>query len=230
MDEYFSDSNRFLDYATGDPAALYEQIAEGEHQRQDFKFRIDSAQKIAKTLSAFANTGGGKLLIGVKDNGRITGIDPEEEYYMIEGAAERYCRPAVPFSAQVYETEDGRVLEIAVADSGQRPHLVKDSDEQYRAYLRQDDENFAASKAVLRYLRDKKPQSARKNMVAYGPIEQALFELFSQHTLISISQFCRKAKIPIYKGEKTLALFLKWQIIDWHATDKGIRYRLREQP
>ena len=31
-------------------------IAEGEHQQQDFKFEISDARKIAKTLSAFANT------------------------------------------------------------------------------------------------------------------------------------------------------------------------------
>ena len=43
-------------------------IAEGEHQQQDFKFEISDARKIAKTLSAFANTDGGRLLIGVKDN------------------------------------------------------------------------------------------------------------------------------------------------------------------
>ncbi|WP_302323539.1 helix-turn-helix domain-containing protein, partial [Bacteroides caecimuris] len=42
-------------------------IAEGEHQQQDFKFEISDARKIAKTLSAFANTDGGRLLIGVKD-------------------------------------------------------------------------------------------------------------------------------------------------------------------
>ena len=63
-------------------------IAEGEHQQQDFKFEISDARKIAKTLSAFANTDGGRLLIGVKDNGRIAGVRSEEEKYMIEAAAQ----------------------------------------------------------------------------------------------------------------------------------------------
>ena len=58
-------------------------IAEGEHQQQDFKFEISDARKIAKTLSAFANTDGGRLLIGVKDNGKIAGVRSEEEKYMI---------------------------------------------------------------------------------------------------------------------------------------------------
>ncbi|WP_292288915.1 RNA-binding domain-containing protein [Marivita sp.] len=46
-------------------------IREGEHQKQDFKFAVNDARKIARSLVAFANTDGGKLLIGVKDNGVI---------------------------------------------------------------------------------------------------------------------------------------------------------------
>ena len=68
-------------------------IAEGEHQQQDFKFEISDARKIAKTLSAFANTDGGKLLIGVKDNGKIAGVRSDEEQYMIEAAARTLLQP-----------------------------------------------------------------------------------------------------------------------------------------
>ena len=58
-------------------------ISEGEHVHQDFKFAISDARKIAKSLSAFANTEGGRLLVGVKDNGKIAGVRSEEELYMI---------------------------------------------------------------------------------------------------------------------------------------------------
>ena len=56
---------------------LQQLIEEGEHQQQDFKFEISDARKIARSLSAFANTDGGRLLIGVKDNGRIDGVRSE---------------------------------------------------------------------------------------------------------------------------------------------------------
>ena len=39
-----------------DTEYIHALIAEGEHQQQDFKFEISDARKIAKTLSAFANT------------------------------------------------------------------------------------------------------------------------------------------------------------------------------
>ena len=80
-------------------------IAEGEHQQQDFKFEISDARKIAKTLSAFANTDGGRLLIGVKDNGKIAGVRSDEEKYMIEAAAQLYCRPEVNYSMQTFHVE-----------------------------------------------------------------------------------------------------------------------------
>ena len=63
---------------------LLQRISLGENQCQDFKFAITDSKKIAKSLSAFANTDGGSLLIGVKDNGKIAGANIDEEYYMIE--------------------------------------------------------------------------------------------------------------------------------------------------
>lgn len=37
-------------------------IEEGEHERQDFKFKISDARKIARSISAFANNSGAVCL------------------------------------------------------------------------------------------------------------------------------------------------------------------------
>jgi predicted HTH transcriptional regulator len=47
---------------------IFKLIAEGEGDTLDFKKTISSASKIAKTIAAFANHKGGRLLIGVNDN------------------------------------------------------------------------------------------------------------------------------------------------------------------
>ena len=52
-------------------------IKRGEHQTQDFKFEVSDSKKIARTLSAFSNTNGGRLLIGVKDNGVAIFLESE---------------------------------------------------------------------------------------------------------------------------------------------------------
>ena len=68
-------------------------IGEGEHQQQDFKYRVDDARKLAKSVSAFANTDGGRLLIGVRDDGFIAGVRKEGEIYVMHQAAYKYCQP-----------------------------------------------------------------------------------------------------------------------------------------
>ena len=87
-------------------------VTEGEHCHQDFKFEISDARKIARSISAFANTEGGRLLVGVKDNGKIAGIRSEEEIYMIEAAASMYCQPKVQIETHTYIAEGRTVLNI----------------------------------------------------------------------------------------------------------------------
>jgi len=145
---------------------------------------------------------------------------------MIQGAAEIYCKPKVKFSTTVYESDSKLVLEVDIPESPDKPHYAKEGD-RWLAYVRQKDENFMANKVVLRYLRDKTPNQ-RKSLLAYGPHERLLFDYLSQHPEISVSKFSKQARIPIYKAEKILALFLKWGVISWKASDKGIRFQLVE--
>ena len=168
-------------------------IAEGEHQRQDFKFEISDSRKIARTLSAFANTDGGRLLIGVKDNGRIAGVRSEEEYYMIEAASERYTRPAVPFTARRWDVGGRTVLEVDIAPGPDRPYLAPDKDDRYVAYLRVADENRPADPTlVLAWQKQRRPNGRLFRLTR--PVE-ALLRHLETHPAISLSEFCRLARI-----------------------------------
>ena len=66
-----------------------------ESEQLEFKQQISSQEKIAKTLSAFANSKGGTVVIGVSDQRKIIGIDPEEERYMVAAANDNFCVPKV---------------------------------------------------------------------------------------------------------------------------------------
>ena len=120
-------------------------IAEGEHVRQDFKFEVSDSRKIARSLSAFANTEGGRLLIGVKDNGRIAGVRSEEEMYMVEAAAKVYCDPEVEVEMRVYRPEGRSVLIASVEPAPRKPVMVKEEGGRKLAYVRIADENILAS-------------------------------------------------------------------------------------
>ncbi len=114
---------------------LKQRIAKGEGTQLDFKFRIDDQKKIARTLVAFANSHGGSLLIGVKDNGKITGANPEEEFHMIEGAASMYTQPMVPFESKTWQEGHHYVSEIIVPKSGIK-HKAIDDDAAWRFFIR----------------------------------------------------------------------------------------------
>ena len=128
---------------------IEELISQGEHQQLDFKFEVSDSKKIARTLSAFANTDGGRLLIGVKDNGAISGVRSEEEYYMIEAASTMYTRPSVPFTAKRWELHGKSVLEVYVAPGADKPYLAPDKDDKYMAYIRVADENILANEILV---------------------------------------------------------------------------------
>lgn len=125
--------------------------AQGEHDRQDFKYAISDARKIARSVSAFANAAGGRLLIGVKDNGAVAGVRNEEDVYVVEQAAERYCDPpqAVEFMAYSFDT-GVTVIEATISPAESRPVRVIEEDGRLRAYCRVADENIAVHPLMVR--------------------------------------------------------------------------------
>ncbi len=126
-------------------------VDEGEHQGQDFKFAVSDARKIARSISAFANRDGGRLLIGVKDNGTIAGVRNEEDACVVELAATRYCRPAAGIRFHAYSVDTGIRVIVAEIDAAQsRPVLASEPDGSWRAYYRVADENIAAHPLMVR--------------------------------------------------------------------------------
>ncbi|HPI85755.1 MAG TPA: ATP-binding protein, partial [Bacteroidales bacterium] len=103
-------------------------IAGGESQTLDFKFEVSDFRKIARTLVAFSNTDGGRLLVGVKDNGSIAGVRSEEEYYMIEGAARLYCRPEIMFSVKEWQADRKKILEVIIDRGKEVPYKAMDDE------------------------------------------------------------------------------------------------------
>ena len=176
-----------------DTQYIHALIAEGEHQQQDFKFEISDARKIAKTLSAFSNTDGGRLLIGVKDNGKIAGVRSDEEQYMIEAAARLYCRPEVSYSTQTYQVEGRSVLLVQIDESDRKPVYAKDEAGKYLAYLRIKDENILATPVHLRiWQQSKSPQG---ELMEYTEREQLLLDLLEQNDRLSLNRYCRLARL-----------------------------------
>jgi predicted HTH transcriptional regulator len=177
-------------------------IAEGEHQQQDFKYCINDSRKIAISLVAFANTDGGRLLLGVRDNGSVAGVSSEEEYYMAEAAAKMYSKPAVPFSFNIWKTEGKNVLEIRIEKSGSRPHMAQDHKGKWLAYIRIGDQNILAPKILLDvWEQQKKPEGV---IIRFSEEDQRVLSLLRLDEKIDLTQLSKDAAIPKWKLSKML--------------------------
>lgn len=203
---------------------IYRLIAEGEHQQQDFKFCINDSKKIAKSLVAFANTDGGRLLIGVKDNGKIAGISGDEEFYMVEAAAKIYSKPQIDFTTRQWKIEGKIVLEIGIEPSTKKPHYAKDENGKWLAYIRQKDENILAHKIQIEIW--KKGKSTKGVYLSYSDDERFLIHFLRNNKTITFSKFIRKADISRKKAEEILSNFVIIDIINMHTSQDGTFFTL----
>ncbi len=200
-------------------------IAEGEHVHQDFKFEISDARKIAKTLSAFANTEGGRLLIGVKDNGRVAGVRSDEERYMIEAAARLYCVPQVKCRMRTYQVDGRSVLVVAVDESDHKPVYAKDEDGRRLAYVRIKDENILATPVHLRiWQQSGNPQGELMEVTGR---EQLLLRLMEENESLSLSKYCRLAHVPRRAAEHLLAKLVRYGIVEPVFEGHKFHFRLK---
>lgn len=209
-----------------DTEYIHSLIAEGEHQQQDFKFEISDARKIAKTFSAFANTDGGRLLIGVKDNGKIAGVRSDEEQYMIEAAAQLYCRPEVEYRMQTYRVEGRSVLLVEIEESRQKPVYAKDEAGKQLAYLRIRDENILATPVHLRVWQQS--GSPVGELMEYTSRERLLLELLQENDRLSLNRYCRLARLPRRAAEHLLAKFVRYGIVEPVFEGHKFHFRLKD--
>lgn len=193
-------------------AYIQKLIKEGEHQQQDFKFEISDVCKIAKSLSAFANTDGGRLLIGVKDNGKIAGVRSEEEQYMIQAAAELYCTPPVVYEMTTYIVEGKQVLLADIKQTEKRPVYAKCEDGKLLAYVRIADENILATPVHLRYWRQNGSKSGE--LTVYTEREQHLLSSLNDHRMLTLNKCCKLSGLPRPVTIKLLARFIRYGIVE----------------
>ncbi len=204
--------------------SLKKLIEEGENQKLDFKYCISDSRKIARTLSAFANSDGGRLLIGVRDNGSIAGIKSDEEYYMVDTAALLFCRPRVIFSIKQHNALGKTILEVEVQKGEDRPYQAKNEEGKWLTYFRHNDQNLVANKILLQIWRKEKTGSGV--LVRFSDAENSLLDYLGKHSSITLSMFRKIAHIPTKRAEKILTNLIILKVLIMNVSDKGFSYAL----
>ena len=193
---------------------LHRLISEGEHETQDFKFTVNDPRKIARSLSAFANNKGGRLLIGVDDNGKIKGVRNEEDIYVVEAAASVYCKPSCNLEFTAYKEKGGAMVVCAeVCAARKRPVFVKEEGASLRAYYRVDDENIAVPQIIVRAWQ---AQSDPERQVVFGinPDKTSLLKALEE-TPLTINALERRVSMSSKRLEECIVELFSIGVIEF---------------
>ena len=195
---------------------LQKLIAQGEGEQLDFKKTVQDSRKIARSMVAFANTRGGKLLIGVRDNGTLAGIESDEEAHMIESAALVFCRPPVEFQLQTHRLEGKNILEVNIPPALSQLHFAQNEERKWEILIRDKDECRVAGKEFAEIFKLK--QKKEGNLLKLGTAENKILELLrSNPNGLSVKQGSKSAKIPMWKSAKILTRLAATGVIEYDA-------------
>lgn len=192
-------------------------LRNGEGETVEYKQTINSEYKIAKTICSLANTSGGTLLVGVKDDRSILGVDPEEEKYFITKAAEFHCRPPVPIEIEEIflpdeenHLEEVVVLKVEVPESNQKPHYAESKKGKWTSYIRKDDQTLIAGPQAVAQLERSEPKPLGN--VSLTRNEKRLLAYLEKNIKITAKQFTNLVNISDRRARRELQ----------EALDKGI--------
>lgn len=201
--------------------------AMGEGRHLEFKNRVPRPERIAREIIALANTDGGKVLVGVDDDGTILGVkDAHEEFFTLQAAlADRILPPIDLGFEPVRVSRTREVLVVHVPASLDRPHVLRSEQRpdgtqpKQRAFVRVADQSVEASREAVAIMK----AEARGDAVTFtfGDAERQLLDYLVRHETITVLTYARMHKLPPWKASKALVMLARAGILALHPREGG---------
>ncbi|HEV7381459.1 MAG TPA: ATP-binding protein [Dyadobacter sp.] len=195
---------------------LKELVKKGEGEHVEFKLKSNHPEKIVREMVAFANTGGGKLFVGVGDDKTIKGLrDAEEDEYTLTKAIDKYIFPKINYKTEkIPISSDREVLLISIPRSVDKPHYVVDEAGARQAYIRVEDKSIQASREMKEIMR--RGRGDRDIRFQYGEKEEKLMKLLDEKESVTVDLFAAFAGIPRKIASNTLVVMVLARILEVH--------------
>lgn len=200
-------------------------IEEGEGFNIEFKRRISSPEKIARTLISFSNTKGGTILFGVDDDGSVVGVESEKsEIELIELAGKDFCDPQIHPIIDIVPFGERDVIVCHIEESKTKPHFFSGmqdriNGESTRVYIRVNDKTIMASREVVKILQNENPD-APPLKISIGENERRLFQYLEQVKRITVREFGRLVNISDRRASRLLVQLVRAGVIRIHTHEK----------
>lgn len=198
-------------------------ISGGEDLHTDFKFEISDSRKIARSISAFANTDGGRLLVGVKDNGKIAGVRSDEEYYMIQAAATLYTKPRYKMEYRNWKISGKTVLEVQIPRSKSGIVYAQDESQKWEPYIRIHDENQVAPSLLVKIW---KKRNAGGILLKYSVAESQLLNMIAELKTVDRNQVKKQILLSDSEADEILSDLAILNAISYRMQDGRILFSI----
>jgi predicted HTH transcriptional regulator len=189
---------------------LKQAVAKGEGLHLEFKKKAKFPERIMKEISAFANTSGGYLILGVEDSGKITGLNnAEEEIFVITDTMEKWMHPIPDYSIRKITTgADNEAVVFSIIELTEKPCYVRSPAETgtYKgdAYYRVKDESVKISREFKEVLRGR--ASGKSFKFNFGDKEKVLLKHIEQKGSITLNSFIQLCSLNTKTASRTLVL------------------------
>jgi len=195
---------------------LNELTKNGEGIHLEFKKKANFPDKIAKELVAFANTQGGILLLGVDDDGTISGTrNIEGEVFVMEQAIGNLIWPKLDYALKVIKLNEKKGIAVFEIQKGQKlPLQLKDNTDTKsgKAYVRAGDQSLQATKEMCEILRRR--VKAKDTQFTFGEKERALMELLENNQTVTLMEYAKAAKLSKFMASRTLIKLVLANVLD----------------
>jgi len=208
---------------------LIEMLETGETYQIEFKEKFSSFEKIAKEMIAFANSSGGHIIFGIRDNKKIIGVDSEKTIAdLVEKTVRDFTEPVIEYKIFYYDLDNKEIVTIEIPESSNKPHRIQDYKPSLdmntaQVFVRVNDKSVPASKEMIKLLKmrseDKEPHKYK-----VGSLERTVFEQFEKNEIITVKMLAECANISNRRASRTLINMLRAGLINIHTKDNGENY------
>jgi predicted HTH transcriptional regulator len=200
-------------------------VATGEGKYLEFKRKAAYPEKIVREMIAFANTGGGIVLVGIGDDGSIPGLKfPEDESHMIRQAL-KHCRPLLHLREIFIPVGNSRtVIQYDIPESRKKSHYMLTNSHTKEFFVRVEDKSIKASREVREIAKRKlRKQNIRFH---YGDHERILMQYLDIHESITLKKFIELTGLRKYNASQKLILLVLANVLKITPHEKGDQYTL----
>ena len=104
-------------------------LSNGENSKTEFKRDDVRPEQLAREIVSFANMDGGRIFLGVEDDGTISGIQQENlQAWLMDTVIGRYVTPSFIPDYDEFAIDDGKVAVVDVPMGIAKPYAVRRGD------------------------------------------------------------------------------------------------------